>query len=86
MADDDPRQEALVVNIAEDEIGSGVSMMEDGSAIIGDVSEPMEESFDSNLAEFIDEQELNIISSELLDKYQQDRSSRDKWENSYRKG
>jgi hypothetical protein len=46
----------------------------------------MEESFDSNLAEFIDEQELNIISSELLDKYQQDRSSRDKWENSYRKG
>ena len=86
MADDDPRQEALVLNIAEDEIGSGVSMMEDGSAIIGDVSEPMEESFDSNLAEFIDEQELNIISSELLDKYQQDRSSRDKWENSYRKG
>ena len=86
MADDDPRQEALVVNIAEDEIGSGVSMMEDGSAIIGDVSEPMEESFDSNLAEFIDEQELNIISSELLDKYQQDRSSRDKWENAYRKG
>ena len=86
MADDDPRQEALVVNIAEDEIGSGVSMMEDGSAIIGDVSEPMEESFDSNLAEFIDEQELNIISSELLEKYQQDRSSRDKWENSYRKG
>jgi len=46
----------------------------------------MEESFDSNLAEFIDEQELNIISSELLEKYQQDRSSRDKWENSYRKG
>ena len=86
MADDDPRQEALVVNIAEDEIGSNVSMMEDGSAIIGDVSEPMEESFDSNLAEFIDEQELNIISSELLEKYQQDRSSRDKWENAYRKG
>jgi hypothetical protein len=86
IADDDPRQEALIVNIAEDEIGSNVSMMEDGSAIIGDVSEPMEESFDSNLAEFIDEQELNIISSELLDKYQQDRSSRDKWENSYRKG
>jgi chaperonin GroES len=86
IADDDPRQEALVVNIAEEEVGSGVSMMEDGSAIIGDVSEPMEESFDSNLAEFIDEQELNIISSELLDKYQQDRSSRDKWENSYRKG
>ena len=86
MADDDPRQEALVVNIAEEEIGSGVSMMEDGSAIVGDVSEPMEESFDSNLAEFIDEQELGIISSELLDKYQQDRSSRDKWENSYRKG
>ena len=86
IADDDPRQEALVVNIAEDEIGSNVSMMEDGSAIIGDVSEPMEESFDSNLAEFIDEQELNIISSELLEKYQQDRSSRDKWENAYRKG
>ena len=85
IQEDDPRREAVTVNIANEEIGN-VSMMEDGSAIIGDVSPTPDMNFDSNLAEFIDESELGIIASELMDKYQQDKTSREEWENSYRKG
>ena len=85
IQEDDPRREAVTVNIANEEIGN-VSMMEDGSAIIGDVAPTPDMDFDSNLADFVDEQELNIIASELLEKYQQDKSSRDSWEQAYRKG
>ena len=51
IQEDDPRREAVTVNIANEEIGN-VSMMEDGSAIIGDVAPTPDMDFDSNLAEF----------------------------------
>ena len=85
MDPNDPRVEQVTLNIANEEMGEA-TMLEDGSAIVGDVEETQEQEFDSNLAEFVPEDELNRIANELLDKYDRDKSSRDQWEQSYRKG
>ncbi len=63
-----------------------VEITEDGGAIIGEQEEILDESFDSNLAEFIDENDLGVIASELFDHYQHDLSSRKEWEEAYKKG
>ena len=63
-----------------------VAMQEDGSAIINPGREIPEMAFDSNLAEYIDEDELGKISSDLIAAYKNDQSSRDDWFQSYRKG
>ena len=48
----------------EDE--EGFTMMEDGSAVLGDEDEEaISVGFDDNLAELIDESELNQIASDL---------------------
>ena len=44
------------------------------------------EDFYGNLAENIDETELNIISSDLLQEYENDKSSREEWERTYSQG
>ena len=85
IQEDDPRREAVTVNIANEETGN-VSMMEDGSAIIGDVAPTPDMDFDSNLAEFIDENDLQNISSELRQSFEDDKSSREQWEEAYTKG
>ena len=63
-----------------------VAMQEDGSAIINPGREIPEMAFDSNLADYIDEDELGRISSDLIAAYKNDQSSRDDWFQSYRKG
>ena len=63
-----------------------VQMMDDGSAgIAEDPSQPQIE-FGSNLAEFMTEDDLMNVSSELLGKFEDDKSSRKDWEETYTKG
>ena len=63
-----------------------VEMQEDGSAIINPEDDIPELSFDSNLAEFVDEDAMNVIANDLIADYKADQGSRDEWFQSYRKG
>ena len=58
----------------------------DGMEISLEKEAPRAENFDANLAEFIDEQELQLLASELLGDYEQDLSSRKDWLDTYVKG
>jgi hypothetical protein len=64
----------------------GVEMTEDGGAIINPIEVAPENQFDSNLAELIDEEILNDISSDLIGDYKEDKSSREEWHDAYAKG
>jgi hypothetical protein len=62
---------------------------EDGGMIVDfdpSASEMQAESFDSNLVEYLDDDELNSISNELLNAFNADRDSRADWEETYTKG
>lgn len=62
---------------------------EDGGVIIDfDPNAPdiTQSSFDSNLAEVIDENELNSLGKELIEAYTGDKESRADWEETYTKG
>jgi len=63
-------------------------MLEDGGAIVGYVEdeEESETEFYSNLAEEIDEGELQTLSSELLASYKDDVDSRQEWLDQYTDG
>ena len=63
-----------------------VEMMEDGSAIINPEEEAPEVEFYDNLAEAVDESELQRISNKLLGDYENAKDSRKDWEDGYVKG
>ena len=63
-----------------------VEITEDVGAIVGEQERIIEDTHDANLAELIDETELNNIASELQGFYEDDLSSRDEWEQAYKKG
>ena len=63
-----------------------IEMTEDGGAIVNPEQEQIETGFDGNLAEFIDENDLQVIASELRQSYEDDKSSRSQWEEAYTKG
>ena len=61
----------------------------DGGAIVilgPEMSQDMAPDFGANLAEFIDEKELSLLGSDLVSDFNNDRSSRDDWEQTYKKG
>jgi hypothetical protein len=58
----------------------------DGMVIEMVKDEPRAEDFDANLAEFMNENELQLLSSELIGNYEQDLSSRKDWLDTYVKG
>ncbi len=68
--------------------GMEMSQMEDGSIEFAEPESVGVEDmgFDSNLAEVIDDDELTGISSMVLDKVDEDKSSRKEWINIYTKG
>ena len=87
-----PEEIAQEVTLAEQE-ADGESLlveMEDCGMMVD--FDPMadmmtqEDSFDSNLADFMDEGELQHLGSELVGKFESDRSSRGDWEQSYEQG
>jgi hypothetical protein len=58
----------------------------DGMMIEIEKAEPRAEDFDANLAEFMGENELQSLASELLGQYEQDLASRKDWLDTYVKG
>ena len=67
----------------------GVFNFDDGSAIVGEYTEmeaTVEAAFDSNLAEFMEEADLGQISNDLIGNIDDDFSSRQDWEDTYKRG
>ena len=63
-----------------------MSISFDGVEIEFEKAEPRAEDFDANLAEFMGENELQGLASELIGEYEQDLSSRKDWLDTYVKG
>ena len=62
-------------------------MQDDGSAILeSSMQEPISTGFDENLAESMDDSDLNKIANELVDGIEKDKSSREDWEHTYTDG
>ena len=60
---------------------------EDGEEVADvEMTELEAPSFDANLAEFIDDSELQSLASDLLDDFDNDRASRKEWEETYKAG
>ena len=73
------------IDIADNTLGD-VQMLEDGSAIVGEQEIEQEIAFDSNLAEFMDDSDLGVVSNDIMEGFQEDKSSRKEWEETYKKG
>ena len=83
-----PSEEELTVEIVNPD---AVSMeTEDGGVVIDFTGEVTQDligpDHDSNLAEFIDESDLQSMASELVEDFNSDRESRADWARSYVKG
>ena len=74
------------VNLSPDQIEDSVEIIEDGSAIVGEVEVPVASGFNSNLAEIVDDAILQDLSNQLVERVESDKSSREEWEQAYTKG
>ena len=63
-----------------------VELTDDGGAIVNPIMEEPESEFDQNLAELLSDDDLNMISSDLINDYKEDKSSREEWHDAYSKG
>jgi len=80
-------EQSITVETPEESLTvENIEMTEDGGALVNPLEEPMDVGFDSNLAEFMDEKDLQNISSDLIGDYKEDHSSRDEWYDAYAKG
>ena len=75
-----------VVDIQVEEANPNVEMMEDGSAVIGEQESLIPTTFDMNLAEVLEEDKLQVIANDLRDAFEEDKASRQDWEETYKKG
>jgi hypothetical protein len=75
-----------VVDIQVAEANPNVEMMDDGSALIGDQPDMLANTFDMNLAEVLDDNQLGVIANDLRESFEEDKSSRQEWEETYKKG
>jgi hypothetical protein len=76
-------EEPIKIEIEDPE---SVSIDMDGVVVELMKREPRAEDFDANLAEFMNENELQSLAGELLGNYEQDLSSRKDWLDTYVKG
>lgn len=74
---------ALEISIEDPE---SVTIGMDGALIELMKEEPRAEQFDANLADFMSENDLQALASELIGQYEQDLSSRKDWLDTYVKG
>ena len=80
------------VQITETPIEPNQLELDVGSVVVGDVSEEMmtaempQIAFDGNLAEIMEEDDLTNISSDLVSDIEDDKTSREEWEESYKTG
>ena len=59
---------------------------DDGSAVLNAEEAPLPTTFGSNLAEVLDPAYLQALANELVEKVDNDKSTREDWEQSYTKG
>ena len=78
--------EEITVETPDELTVENIEMTEDGGALVNPMSEQEEVEFDSNLAEYMDEKDLQDISSDLVGDYKEDSSSREEWYDAYAKG
>ena len=81
--------EEVEIEVEEVEDPTEMLEQEDGSVVVNFedmLQEELQADADANLAEIIDERVLMSIASELLGFYEDDRASRQDWENSYSEG
>jgi hypothetical protein len=86
-----PELEQAEIDVIEVGKQPNITEFDDGSAIVGEYVEETQEvvsdvPFDGNLAEAIDSAELGRISSDLTGHVEDDLSSREDWEDTYKKG
>ena len=84
-----PAQEEAEVDFITMPEDPGVMEMDDGSVIVGEITQevaPIDIPFEANLAEFIEDNELMRISSDLVGDIEEDMSSRKDWEDTYKRG
>ena len=61
--------------------------MEDGSISFGDPSPPVDDTdFSANLADVMDDSDLNSVKNDLMGNVEDDKESRSDWEKTYREG
>ena len=86
-AEDDVQVEEVGTTVDLENAGEqGVEIIEDGSAIVGEEDVPTASGFNANLAEILDEGYLGSLANDLTEKVENDRDSREDWEQSYTKG
>ena len=78
--------EEITVETPDELTVENVEMTEDGGALINPLEQQEEVEFDSNLAEYMDEKDLQDMSSDLIGDYKEDSSSREEWYDAYAKG
>jgi hypothetical protein len=82
--------QGIQIPLPEADITPGVTELDDGSAIIGEIQEEIETTlpvpFNANLADFIDDDDLGVISTDLVGAIEDDISSRREWEDTYKSG
>jgi len=78
--------EEVTVETPDELTVDNIEMTEDGGALVNPMSEQEEVEFDSNLAEYMDEKDLQDMSSDLIGDYKEDSSSREEWYDAYAKG
>ena len=88
---ENPEQpQGVQVPLPEAEITPGVTELDDGSAIIGEMQQEIEITtpipFNANLADFIEESDLGVVSNDLVGAIDDDISSRKDWEEQYKGG
>ena len=61
--------------------------LEDGTIAFGNVPAPaMDTDFSANLADLMDDSDLNSLRNDLMDNVESDKDSRSDWEKTYRDG
>ncbi len=78
--------EEVTVETPDELTVENIEMTEDGGALVNPMDEQEEVEFDSNLAEYMDEKDLQDMSSDLVGDYKEDSSSREEWYDAYAKG
>jgi hypothetical protein len=85
-----PRVDQYAGGTVEVDVNTGqqsdVQMLQDGGALFGQPQMTGGPGFDDNLADFIDETELEKISSDLMSDYLNDKETRGDWEHGYTQG
>jgi hypothetical protein len=82
--------QGIQIPLPEVDITPGITELDDGSVIIGETQQEVEATlpvpFDANLADFIDDDDLGVISTDLVGAIEDDISSRREWEDTYKSG